>query len=197
MPPKVKEVRMPDVDRDFLIEVFKETNSHIRATDRKSLLVTGAYISLFSLFLSSVSIGRWSDSTPPPPWVQIGVQGFFLMVGSSIFVMQQWYRAWKEHYIDVCIEIRKKFMPEVEHLIVLPYWLRYEMYESRISIDNLLKYLTTAVNFVLVFLICYDLMNILPNRNLAILIVAAVILAYVGLIYATDRVIRKSRRLFA
>jgi hypothetical protein len=185
------------IDKDFLKEVFKETNAHLRSTDRKSLLVTGAYISLFSLFLSSVALGRWSDSSLPSPWILIAVQGFFLAIGSCIFVMQQWYRAWKEHYIDVCVEIRKQFMPELPDSGILPYWLCHEVPESRISIDNLFKYLTAGVNLVLVFLICYALLNILPNQNLANLIVAGIILAYIGLLYTTARVINKSRRLFA
>ena len=188
---------MPSINEDFLKEVFKETNAHLRSTDRKSLFVTGAYISLFSLFLSSLAIGRWSESTlTNSQWMQIAVQGFFLIIGSSIFVMQQWYRAWKEHYIDVCIEIRKHFMPEPIPG-VLPYWLCHDVPASRISVDNLFKYLTAGVNFVLVFLICYALLDILPNRNLATLIVAVVILAYLGLLYITGRVIHKSRKLFA
>lgn len=188
---------MPEPDRDFLREVFKEANSHIRATDRKSLFVTGAYISLFSLFLSSAVAGRWSVAPSPTPWAQAAVQAFFLVVGSCIFVMQQWYRAWKEHYIDVCFEIRKVLMPEVDPPSVLPYWLRHGLPDSRISIDNLLKYLTTGVNFLLVFLICYDFMTGIANKNLAILIVTAVVLAYLAFIYATNRAIRKSKRLFA
>lgn len=188
---------MIEIDRDFLKEVFKEANSHIRATDRKSLLMTGAYISLFSLFLSSIAVGRWSTIPPPPLWVSVIVQVFFLIVGSCIFVMQKWYRTWKEHYIDVCLEIRKEFMPQVNNWNILPYWLRDEATESRMSIDNLLKYLTGTVNLVLVFLICYDLLNILPDQKIAILIVAAVIIIYFILIYVTDRVINRRRKLFA
>lgn len=59
------------------------------------------------------------------------------------------------------------------------------------------KHLTCGVNLVLVLLVCYSLINVLRNRSLAILIVAAIALAYVGLIYSTDRVIRKNRKLFA
>ena len=81
---------MSEKDRDFLMEVFKEVNAHIRATDRKSLLVTGAYISLFSVFLSSVAIGRWSGSSTSSTWAQLTVQAFFLVVGSCIYIMQQW-----------------------------------------------------------------------------------------------------------
>jgi hypothetical protein len=111
--------------------------------------------------------------------------------------MQQWYRAWKEHYIDVCLEIRKHFMPDQDYPGILPYWLRHEVPESRMSVDNLLKNLTAAINLVLVFIISYNLQEVLTNRNLATLAVAVMILTYIGVIYATDRVIRKSRNLFA
>ncbi len=122
---------MSEIDKDFLKEVFTETNAHIRATDRKSLLVMNSYIGLFSVFLSSLAIGRWSGSGSPSPWVQIVVQTFFLVVGSCIYIMQQWYRAWKEHYIEVCLNIRKPFhggrkhfMAEADYPGILPYWLR-------------------------------------------------------------------------
>ncbi len=187
---------MPDMDRNFLIEVFKESNSHIRATDRKSLVVTGAYISLFSLLLTSL-LRRGPDGLQSPSWAEIAVLAFFLLIGSCIFVMQQWYRAWKEHYIRVCFEIRHHVLPKFEPDGVLPYWLRHQMPQSIISIDNLLKHLTAVVNIVLLFLMCYELMNLLQNRNLAFLIVAALFIGYVALIYATDRVIRRNRELLA
>jgi hypothetical protein len=117
---------MAEINNDFLKEVFKESNSHLRATDRKSLIVTGAYIGLFSVFLSSVAIGRWSEINMMSMWLQIAVQLFFLVVGTCIYIVQQWYRAWKEHYIDVCVNIRKHFMPDTDYPGVLPYWLRHD-----------------------------------------------------------------------
>ena len=187
---------MHDPDMEFLKEVFKETNSHLRATERKSLVVTGAYIGLFSIFLSSFAN---IDGTgySPSPWLQVAVQVFFLIVGSCIYLMQQWYRAWKEHYIDVSFEISKRFMPEADYRDLLPYWLRVDSKGSRISIDNLLKYLTATINFVIVFIICYELLDLLTNQKLAILIVAVLILSYIGLLYVADRVIGKNRMLVA
>ncbi len=187
---------MADIDRDFLKEIFKETNSHIRATDRKSLIVTGAYIGLFTIFLSSIAKTGGTGS-PPSPWLQVAVQGFFLVVGSCIYLMQQWYRAWKEHYIDVCLEIRIRFLPEADYPGLLPYWLRHHTPESRVSIDNLLKYLTASMNFVIVFIICYELLDLITNQKLAILVVAVLILSYIGLLYIADRVICKNKTLFA
>ena len=70
----VKEAR----ELEFLREVFKEINGHVRATDRKSLLVSGTYITLFSVFLSSVELGKWLEPNPPLALVQMLVQIFFL-----------------------------------------------------------------------------------------------------------------------
>jgi len=96
---------MDEQDKSFLMEVFKETGAHLRTTKRKSLIVTGAYIGLFSVFLSSLA--RTCLSDPPVTlscsWLSIGIQMFFLLIGTCIYVMQQWYRAWKEHYLEVCL----------------------------------------------------------------------------------------------
>jgi len=188
---------MTELNKDFLKEVFKETNSHIRATDRKALAVSGAFIGLFSVYISSVALGRWSGSGVEALAVQIAVQTFFLIVGICIYVVQQWYRAWKEHYIDVCMNIRKQFMPDQDYPGLLPYWLRHESAESKMSIDNVLKNLTGVVNLVFVFILSYNLLEIISNRNLALLVVVMLILSYLAVIYLADRNIQKKRILFA
>jgi hypothetical protein len=187
---------MAQIDADFLKYLFREINAHIRATDQKSLSVTGAYMGLFSVYLTTVAIGRWEVSQVSP-WVEVAIQVFFLCVGTCIYVMQQWYRAWKEHYIDVCLNIRKYFMPDAEDIAILPYWLRHGPVESRMSIDNVLKYLTAMMNFVLVFIILYRVLTLVRDRNLGILTIALLILGYVGVIYAADRVVQKKRILNA
>jgi hypothetical protein len=65
------------------------------------------------------------------------------------------------------------------------------------SVDNLLKNVTATINFVLVFIISYDLLEVLSNRNLAILVVAVLILSYIGVVVAAGRVIQKTRTLSA
>ena len=188
---------MSELNNEFLKEIFRETNAHIRATDRKALGVSGAFIGLFSVYLSSVAVGRWSGPGAQALAVQIAAQTFFLVVGICIYIMQQWYRAWKEHYIDVCMNIRKQFMPEQDYPGLLPYWLRHESTESRMSIDNLLKNLTGVVNLVFVFILSYKLLDIITNRNLGFLVVVTLILSYIAVIYLADRNIQKKRTLFA
>ena len=138
----------------FLKEVFEEMNGHIRSTDRKSLLVSGWYITVFSVFLSSVAVGKWSETSQAPPHVQVFVEIFFLLVGTCTFVMQHWYRAWKMHYLAVCLEIRKIFLPELNKPELMPYWLQANQSPSSISTDNLLKYLVIVMNYILLILIC-------------------------------------------
>lgn len=186
-----------EIDKEFLKETFKETNSHIRATDRKSLAVSGAFIGLFSVYLSSIAHGRWGATAVEALAVQIAAQCFFLFVGICVYIMQQWYRAWKEHYIEVCLNIRRHFLPEADYPGLLPYWLRHESRDSRMSIDNVLKYLTGVVNLVLLFILSYDVLEIITNHNLAILVVVALVCAFVAVIYFADRNIQKKRTLFA
>ncbi|MES9975096.1 MAG: hypothetical protein ABW094_12610 [Candidatus Thiodiazotropha sp.] len=188
---------MSELDKEFLKDVFKEINSHIRATERKSLIITGAYIAFFSVLLSMVSKQTATGAEENTQWLQVAIQAFFLIVGSCIYVMQQWYRAWKEHYIDVCLEIRKQFLPNTDYPGILPYWLQRNVPESRMSIDNLLKHLTASINFVIVFVICYELLGLISNQKIAILLVAILILTYIGLIYLTDKRIQKSNILSA
>ena len=136
---------MEDRDKEFLMQVFTETGAHIRATDRKSLIVTGSYIGLFSIFLSSLAQTCLTGSPITFSWLSVAIQTFFLLVGTCIYIMQQWYRAWKEHYLEVSLAIRKEFVDDnriSSNDKILPYWLRREVPESRISIDNLLKHVT-------------------------------------------------------
>jgi len=191
---------MTDQEKEFLKEVFKETGSHIRTTERKSLIVTGAYIGLFSVFLSSIAKNCLSGSPVTLSWLSVAIQFFFLLIGTCIYVMQQWYRAWKEHYLDVSLKIRREFIDDKSvnnNEQILPYWLRKERPESRISIDNLLKFLTIIINFILVVLISYQILELHKNLNLSVLIVVLIIVSYIGIIALAQNRIKKNKKLIA
>jgi len=114
--------------------------------------------------------------------------------------MQQWYRAWKEHYIEVSLAIRKEFLNDermTSNDKIFPYWLRRGVPGSRLSVDNILKYVTVVINFILVVLISYQVLELHQNRNLAILIVVLIILAYIGILFLVQMRIRKGQHLFA
>lgn len=184
-------------DRSFLIEVFKECNAHMRATERKSLIVTGSYIGLFSILVSTSVGGQQATDPSRNAWVALMVFSFFLIVGSTVYLMQQWYRAWKEHYMEVCLSIRKTVMEEVKNQGALQYWLRQDIPESRISVDEVLKYLTVGVNVVVLLMICYTGLPLFVNANLGVVVAMALVVGYLGFLYVVDRGLRKSNFLFA
>ncbi len=191
---------MSDPHDAFLVAVFTATSSHIIATDRKSLIVTGSYIGLFSIFLTGLTHSCFTEEPITFSWLAVAIQMFFLVVGTCIYVMQQWYRAWKEHYLEVSLAIRKVFIDDEQMSSndkILPYWLKREVPESRIAVDNLLKHVTVIINFILVILISYQVLELMKNMNLAILIVVLMLGGYVGLLLLTQSRIRKSRELFA
>ena len=186
---------MDNYKKDFLKDVYKDVGAHIRATDRKSLFVTGIYIGLFSVFLSSLARTCISGSPINFSWLSVAIQLFFLIIGTFVYVMQQWYRAWKEHYLDVCLRIRQKIINENDIGNIekaLPYWMRGEVPESRISIDNLLKYLTVTINLIIVVLISYEIFELHQNRSLSILLVVLLIFIYIGVIAITQNRIKRN-----
>lgn len=63
--------------------------------------------------------------------------------------------------------------------------------------DNILKYVTVVINFILVVLISYQILELQQNRSLAILIVVLIILAYIGILFLIQMRIRKGQHLFA
>lgn len=188
-----KEINMSEIDKDFLKEVFNETNAHLRNTEQKSMMVTGGYIALFSLMYTSfVKDGSLLENQP---WVEILGLVFFMFIGSCIHILQQWYRAWKVHYIEVCIEIRKQFITNDENLNVLPYWLRTSESATNISIDNILKYLTIIINLIILIITSYKLFNLFQNIYVAFLSVIFLVSGYFLLLYFTDKSIRKNSKL--
>jgi hypothetical protein len=114
--------------------------------------------------------------------------------------MQQWYRVWKEHYLDICLNIRKHFIDEVflrNNEKLFPYWLRKETPPSKISIDNLFKYITLLMNFSLVYLISYQLVELNKDNCWIVPIVCIIIAIYIGRIYLAQHRIRKGKNLWA
>jgi len=192
---------MEDNEKHFLIEIFKEIGAHIRTTEQKSLMVTGAYIGLFSIFLSNLINSCLGLSQLNFSWLAVAIQFFFLLMGTCIYIMQQWYRAWKEHYVDVSLRIRTKFITDESmsenYDKMLPYWLRKEWSGSRISVDNLLKFVTLIINFIIVILISYQILELRQKNSLAILVVVLIILAYIGLILLTHYRINRRKDLIA
>lgn len=80
---------------------------------------------------------------------------------------------------------------------MLPNWLKKEGSGSRISIDNLLKFVTLIINFIIVILISYQILELQQNHSLAILIIILSIIAYIGIILLTHNRINRRKNLLA
>lgn len=171
---------MNDDQEKFLFEVFEEANAHIRENDRKSLLVTGVYVSLFSLF-----VGSLMRTTSPPAlegWPSVLAQAFFLIIGGCVFILQQWYRAWKMHYLEICQKLTQHFFPADDFEAVrdmLPYWLRPKFRSSRISVDNMFQYLVFLVNTVIAALLSHETLELTQRSSCGITAIVIGLILYV------------------
>lgn len=150
---------------NFLMEVFKESNSHIRDTDKKSITVTCAYIALCSILWGGFLRLGGDLQSISGSWQFLFFLIFLLGMGLVVFSMQQWYRAWKNHYIEVCHEIREKFMPILteDSEKALPYWIRKKIPVNRFSIDNLFMYSTFLINAIICIAVFIELQALQPR----------------------------------
>lgn len=192
---------MSDKEEDFELEVFSQVNEHLRATDRKYWLASGAFISLFVIFVSRLSEGDIITSTPKPDevfaaWKSIAMHFFIGLFGLIVYLMQNWYRAWKEHYLDVAHELRRKIYPDNNNNKYLPFWLQENTPEQPISVDNSLKLIIFLLNTGFSILVCVELIHILPGPLGIGLGVGGVVL-YLVAIFVIEKTITKSKRLNA
>ena len=148
---------------DFLKEVFKETNAHIRASEQKSLVLTGAFVGFYlNVFIYLLKGQGIVAANVTEPLIVLVFHVLLLFIGTVVYTMQLWYRAWKEHYLTVCFEIRKHFVATLSSESVFPYWLRTQRTENgRFSFDNLVMYVTLLVNLGVLFLIAEDVLGLL------------------------------------
>ena len=166
---------------DFLKEVFKETNAHIRATEQKSLVLTGAFVGFYLNGFIYVLKGQGIVSANvTEPLVVLAFHLLLLFIGTVVYVMQLWYRAWKEHYLTVCFEIRKHCEATPSSESVFPYWLRTQRTEGgKFSFDNLVMYVTLLVNLGVLFLIAEDVHGLLKASTAAPFTIGGLFLGYV------------------
>lgn len=80
-----------------LLEVFKECNSHIRETDKKSITITCSFIALCSILWGGFLRNVNDVSALNGSWQILFFLTFLLGIGTVVFFMQLWYREWKMH----------------------------------------------------------------------------------------------------
>ncbi len=148
-----------------LLEVFKECNSHIRETDKKSITITCSFIALCSILWGGFLRNVNDVSALNGSWQILFFLTFLLGIGTVVFFMQLWYREWKMHYIGVCCSIREKIMAtsiSEENEKFFPYWMRKQLPTSRFSIDNLFMYSIFIINFLIFIAIFLELQILQP-----------------------------------
>lgn len=187
------------MDKDFLKEVFKETNAHIRSTEQKSLVLTGAFVGFYlNGFLSVLKGQGLTAANSADPSLVLLFHFGLLMIGTIVYIMQLWYRAWKEHYMVVCFELRKHFVPVVENEGPFPYWIRkLPTAGGRFSMDNLIMYVTLLINVGVVILIADDILEISRTTDVAIWAIAGLFVAYSALVARLGFAMRKPTHLIA
>jgi hypothetical protein len=127
------------------------------------------------------------------PVIVLAFHLLLLFIGTVVYVMQLWFRAWKEHYLLVCLNIRKHIEAAPNPEGVFPYWLRDIPTDSgRFSFDNLIMYVTLLVNFGVLFLIAQDTQDLMSASSAASLVIAGTSLAYVGLVVTVNVKMRGS-----
>jgi len=188
------------IESDFLLLVFQEVNDHMRNTEQKYLIITAAYIGLISVLVSTFG-GRQAPGDPlsiDPTIVSLFSHLFFLVIGLTVYVMQAWYRTWKEHYLKVCLDLKRHFVQRQDNPALFPYWLRQDFTKTRtkLLIDNFLKYLTFSTNVFLAVLISGAAAFLSKSRILDIAFMAFVAGCLVFPILL-ERKIRRDRFLLA
>ncbi len=93
-----------DKKQEFVFTVFSEMNDHIRATDEKHVLIVSFYIAMLTVVFS-LSMDRLTKIE----WDNFFLCSFVWLLGTCVLVLQLWYRAWKEHYLEVCFNIAAEF----------------------------------------------------------------------------------------
>lgn len=188
------------VDRDFLLIVFQEINDHVRNTEQKYLIITAAYIGLISVVISTFNEAQVAGSNVS---FHSGIFSslshfFFLLIGMGVYVMQVWYRTWKEHYLKVCLEIKQYFVQVENSSSLFPYWLRKDItkLKARVLIDNSMKYLTLSTNILLAALITVEVNHLIRNKFLMIGFDLFIILCLVIPVFV-ERKIRNEKFLLA
>ncbi|PKQ15556.1 MAG: hypothetical protein CVT67_09055 [Actinobacteria bacterium HGW-Actinobacteria-7] len=133
--------------------LFAEINEHLRATDTKHVQVSIGYLGAMSI-VASIIAQRPSELTTNS-LANVIAYSLVIAIGIAAYSAQEWYRAWKLHYIDCACGLMCKCKISDDHR---PSWLRREKGQSKAAVslpfvrgnfDNALHYLTAA--FTLVF----------------------------------------------
>jgi len=180
-----------DGKTEFLFSVFAELNEHIRATDEKNVLIAGSFVALIAVVIA-VLIDKISIIS----WTYFVFSLFVLLIGSCVFMLQLWYREWKEHYLEICYNIASNFKLEEKFL---PFWLREHRVKRKLSADKILLLITFIIDLIIISYSIHLLWNLIKySFNVkVIIIICSLILYFLILIIAKQKLISRQKFLIA
>jgi hypothetical protein len=131
---------------DVQISIFEQTNEHMRVTEMKSLQIASVHVTVVGIALSVA----FSRSEPLPGYIMAAILFSLAAMSYISFAIQDWYRAWKAHYVRCAAATWSRF--DVDRRCV-PYWLRTAHYDAakreRVSVDNWLAQCTLYIARIL------------------------------------------------
>ena len=160
----------------YLLHLFSELNQHIRNTETKYITISISYLSLVSIICSIILKIETSNVLNTLTYNHIIVYSLIILIGCFVIVMQKWYRAWKEHYLQRCQEIDNEFKVDAKFK---PFWLIVNKKNPIINLDKSLFYFTNIVNALVVFQLCYDLYSLSSYNYFKFILPTIIIVFYI------------------
>ena len=132
------------------IAVFAEINEHMRNTEQKQLSISVAFLGVVAVVLSVLPSSNGKLLNPSP--LNFFVYALLAFTGCTVYALQRWYRAWKEHYMGRARDVVAWWGVPKQ---LCPYWMVHsEAHEGTLNLsfkaDNLNVYFTGLLNTFLV-----------------------------------------------
>ena len=156
--------------KDFELELFRQINEHIRATDRKLWVATGACVSVFFFYLvrfdtTDLVMSCQVNACDMEAVISVVIHLLYGFFGTVIYLIERWYRAWKVHYLEVLYDLRIRLYGDRNNDSILPFWLRDFTAAQPMNVENIIKISTFIVSFAFVLLGAYELSELLHEKN--------------------------------
>jgi hypothetical protein len=137
--------------KDYEVAIFAEVNEHMRNTEQKQLSISVAFIGVVAVVLSVLPNDNGKLLSPSP--MNFFVYTLLGIMGCTVYAIQRWYRAWKEHYMGVARAIVTGWKVSEK---LCPCWMILPVMEKKRilspKVDNLSIYFTGVLNtFLVVF----------------------------------------------
>lgn len=181
-----------DQENEKVDIIFSELNDHVRNTEQKSIAISLSHITIVAIILSLVDSDTYKlvDGSAK----NFGTLSVLLIVGVVVFVLQYWYRIWKEHYISIIRNIVYSWNINEDFT---PYWMRRHRNTQGIKFDNVFMIFSLCLNTGIILLIYYNIFGLgLPVAQKWIIICLLSIL-FIGSYFFLRKQLRKENILEA